>query len=759
VKKQRIRVPLGGTLILAMSLALVAVPVAAQTGSTVAGSAATVVPPTDEPLGTSYAEWGANWWQWLFSVPFLLDPEVGDCQAGQGGEVFYIPHVPPGVSATTDCTIGTDQWILASAGGTYADNSPPTSATTPDEVLALVEAETPTYSGPSVSIDGEAVADIESYWVTNPAFMVEWSADNPVGFAEGTWDAAMAGWFVMIPPLEPGSHTIVVGDYIDDPADEEGPVLAELTANVTVAALLGDALGSAAPALAVEPPPAMVGGIDLETTTIPELQARMNEGRLSSVELVQFYLDRIEVLNPDLHAVITTNPNALDEAQAADDARTAGTALPLLGIPILVKDNIGTTGMPTTAGSYALADSMPPDAFVVSQLRDAGAVILGKANLSEWANIRAYPTSSGWSAIGGQTNNPYALDRNPCGSSSGSAAAVAANMATAAVGTETDGSIICPASQSGVVGVKPSLGLVGRTGIVPISSQQDTAGPITRNVTDAAVLLGAMIGADPSDPMTADADISGMNDFTSYLDTSALEGARIGVWREGAFGLDSRVDMVMEGTIDRLKALGAEMVDPADLAVDDVYDPEFVAMLAEFKHEIGLYLETLPQDGPKTLQDLIDFNLETADLEMQYFGQETFEEAQAALDITDPAYLEAREGATRIAQAAIDELMAANDLDAIITPSNDPAWLTDLENGDGGVMYTSAPAAVAGYSTLTVPAGYVDGLPIGVSFIGGKDSEATLLALAYAWEQATDVRVPPTMPESVQLREPEAPAE
>jgi amidase len=520
-------------------------------------------------------------------------------------------------------------------------------------------------------------------------------------------------------------------------------------------ALLGATLATG-PVLALDPPPTTIGSIDVDTATIPELHAAMDAGELSSEQLVQRYLDRIEVLDPQLNAIIALNPAALDEARAADAARAEGAALPLLGIPVLLKDNIATTGMPTTAGSLALAGSEPPDAFIVTRLRDAGAVILGKANLSEWAYMRGYPASSGWSAVGGQANNPYALDRNPCGSSSGSAVAVAASLVTVAVGTETDGSILCPSSATGIVGVKPSLGLVSRSGIVPISLQQDTAGPMARSVTDAAILLGVLVGEDPDDPMGPEASGRGIDDYTSALDADALQGARIGVWREGLFGVDPRVDAVMESAIVRLEELGAEVVDPVALELEGLGDNEFAALLTEFKHDIGAYLETLEADTPQSLQGLIDFNLANADEELAIFGQEVFEWAQESADITDPEYLEARRTAVETARNALDSAMAEHDLDAIVAPSGDIAWVTSLDPDEG--IFSWAPAAVAGYPSISVPAGHVSGLPVGISFMGPRFGEAEVLGLAYAWEQANPVRVPPTFPESVEVEEP-APAD
>jgi amidase len=380
-----------------------------------------------------------------------------------------------------------------------------------------------------------------------------------------------------------------------------------LTSVVLVLAL--GSVGAAAPAtLATKVPPTTVAGVDVDRTTIPTLQTLMDQRRLTSVQLVRFYLRRIERLDSKLNAVIAVSPTALREARQADRARRAGTRLPLLGIPVIVKDNINTTGMPTTAGSLALADSAPPDAFIVGRLRAAGAIILGKANLGEWANFRSFQPSNGWSAIAGQTNMPYALDRNPCGSSSGSAVAAAADLATVAVGTETDGSILCPSGANGLVGIKPSLGLASRSGIVPISTQQDTPGPMARNVTDAAVLLGALAGVDANDPATAASAGHVQLDYTRFLDRGALAGARIGVWRDGAFGSSPEADAIMEGAIARLQALGATIVDPVDVPTEDIDGPEFRALLYEFKHDIAAYLGTLGPTQPKTLQDLIDFN-------------------------------------------------------------------------------------------------------------------------------------------------------
>ena len=493
-----------------------------------------------------------------------------------------------------------------------------------------------------------------------------------------------------------------------------------------------------------------VHGVNVDATTIPQLQQLMNHRRLSSADLVSFYLHRIERLNPKLHAVITVSHRAAADARAADRARRNGDHRPLLGIPILVKDNIDTTGMPTTAGSLALAGSTPPDAFIVQRLRAAGALIIGKTNLSEWANYRSTQSSSGWSGVGGQTNLAYALDRNPCGSSSGSGVAASADLATVAIGTETDGSIVCPSGASGDVGIKPTLGLASRSGIVPISAEQDTAGPIARNVTDAATVLGALTGVDPTDPATAGQTGNVHSDYTQFLDPNALRGKRIGVWRAGNFGVSPETDAIMESAITKLKALGATIVDPADIPIDAAYDPENTALLYEFKHDIAAYLSAHTAAGyPKTLQDLIDFNNAHAAQELQYFGQEIFLQSQAKGTLSDPEYVKARHDATSTAQRAIDETMASNHLDAIIAPTNSPAWTTDLINGDHFSIGSSSPAAIAGYASVTVPAGSSFGLPVGMSFIGGKWAEPKLIALAYSWEQATHVRKPPQFLPSV----------
>jgi amidase len=521
-----------------------------------------------------------------------------------------------------------------------------------------------------------------------------------------------------------------------------------LVAAVTTAALL---LTGASPAPAHRPDPTTLRGVDLERATVLDLQAAMDRGRLSSVALTSFYRTRIRALNPRLRAVIETSPQALRDAAASDrHRRQHGARGPLEGIPVLLKDNIDTADrLHTTAGSYALLGARPDrDAFLVRRLRAAGAVILGKANLSEWANFRSTSSSSGWSARGGQANNPYVLDRNPCGSSSGSASAAAANLAAVTIGTETNGSIVCPASANSTVGLKPTLGLVSRSGIVPISAEQDTAGPITRTVTDAAAVLSVVQGADPRDPATGDAAPYVNRDYLAALDPDALVGKRIGVWREPAAD-NPEVAAVLDETVTALADRGAVIVDDVTLpGLDEALEAQFPALLVEFKHDLNAYLAATPGRHPADLAGLIAFNEKHAELELPFFGQEIFELAEATDgDLSDPEYLALRATATGGARAAIDDTVAAHDLDAIVAPTNNPAWLTNLDTGDDftGFVSSSSPAAISGYPNLTVPAGYARGeLPLGVSFFGSRFSEPTLVAIGYAFEQATGVRKPPS---------------
>jgi amidase len=527
---------------------------------------------------------------------------------------------------------------------------------------------------------------------------------------------------------------------------------------ILVVLSLGVSGAAALIGLAANPPHTKVAGIDVDATTIPELQALMDSRRMNSVQLTNFYLRRIHQLNPTLNAVITVSPTALADARAADAARRNGDSRPLLGIPIIVKDNINTTGMATTAGSWALAGSTPDDAFIVERLKSAGAFILGKANLSEWANFRSGPSSSGWSGIGGQASMPYVLDRNPCGSSSGSGVAAAADLAVAAVGTETDGSIVCPAGANGVVGIKPTLGLWSRAGIVPISADQDTAGPMARNVTDAAVLLGAATGVDSDDAATADQAGNASSDYTQFLDDESLDGARIGVWRAGTYDpslVGSVVEPILEDVIDALEEEGATVVEGMDIDLSATAG-EFDALLCEFKTDIATYLETYvdgtnPVTGqpyPQTLAELMEFNQAHPQLEGPW-NDLVFELAEST-NGRDAGCADIRAGVTPPVQDAIDELMADNDLDAIIALTNGPAWPTNTNPDEGDLaghfeyfVGSSGAAAVSGYADITVPAGYSEGLPVGITFIGGRWSEPELLGLAFDFEQATQARVPP----------------
>ena len=529
--------------------------------------------------------------------------------------------------------------------------------------------------------------------------------------------------------------------------------------------VIGGAMGMAARAVgsgpveaAAKPARAAASAVALEEATIDGLQAQMKAGTLTARRLTQAYLDRIEALDrkgPALRSVIETNPDALSIADGLDAERKAtGPRGPLHGIPILLKDNLDTADrMTTTTGSLALAGSIPlRDSFVAERLRRAGAVLLGKANLSEWANIRSSHSSSGWSGRGGQCRNPYALDRNPCGSSSGSGSAVSANLCAAAIGTETDGSIVCPSTANGLVGIKPTLGLVSRAGIIPIAHSQDTAGPMTRTVRDAAILLGAIAGPDPRDAATADAGRA-PKDYTSFLDEGGLRGARIGVARK-YFGFHAGVDKVMEAALAEIRKRGAELVDPADIPHTGEYDEtELTVLLYELKADLNAYLTSLgPQAPVRTLADVIAFNDAHAREEMPYFGQDLFVKAQEKGPLTDLAYVEARARNMRLAALeGIDAVMGQHKLDAIVAPTGGPAWTTDLVDGDhfGGGM--STPPAVAGYPHVTVPAGYVFGLPVGISFVGRAWSEPTLIKLAYAFEQATRARRAPSLRPSADL--------
>ena len=502
---------------------------------------------------------------------------------------------------------------------------------------------------------------------------------------------------------------------------------------------------------------------DLEEATIADLQARMTTGKETARSLVEKYTARIAQLDrqgPALRSVIELNPDAITIAVELDaERKQKGARGPLHGIPILIKDNIATADrMMTTAGSLALEGARPPrDAFLVSQLRAAGAVILGKTNLSEWANFRSTHSTSGWSARGGQTRNPYALDRNPCGSSSGSGAAVAANLAAGAIGTETDGSIVCPAHSTSLVGIKPTVGLVSRTGVVPVSHSQDTAGPMARTVADAAAILSALDGVDADDAPTADAAAHSARDYSAALDPNGLQGARIGVVREKLFGYSPAADRLAEAAIADMKKRGAVIVDPANIPTLGSFDAaELDVLLYEFKADLNKYLSWLGPGSPvRTLTDIIAFNKTRREQELKYFGQELLEMADAKGPLTSEAYTKALASIRRQARdLGIDMVMTKHRLDALIAPTFGLPWLTDLVAGDvfpAGAASPSTVAAVAGYPHISVPMGYARGVPIGLSIFGRAWSEPTLIRIAYAYEQATKHRRPPTFAPSASL--------
>ena len=485
-----------------------------------------------------------------------------------------------------------------------------------------------------------------------------------------------------------------------------------------------------------------------EEADIASLQARMADRSMSSRSLTQAYLDRIAAVDdagPMLNAVIETNPDALKDADALDAERKTGNLRgPLHGIPVLLKDNIDAMPMVNSAGSLALANHHPKtDAFLVRRLRDAGAVILGKTNLSEWANFRSSRSTSGWSGRGGQTKNPYALDRNPCGSSAGTGTAIAANLASVGIGTETDGSIICPSAVAGLVGIKPTVGLVSRSGIIPISQSQDTAGPMARTVADAAALLTVIAAADPADAASAERTSSDGIDYSAHLNADALKGARIGVLRK-LMGYQPDVDASMARAIAALKAAGATVVDAEIPTAGQWDDAEYQVLLYEFKDGVEAYLAA--SDAPiKTLEGLIAFNKANVTTEMPYFGQEIFEQANAKGPLTDAAYITARDTARKL--AGPDGIMVAlkkQNLDALVAPSMSPAWPTDLINADHFTGAGYGAAAVARTPSITVPMGDSHGLPLGITFMGTAWSEARLIELGYAFEQATKARKSPT---------------
>jgi len=491
---------------------------------------------------------------------------------------------------------------------------------------------------------------------------------------------------------------------------------------------------------------------ELDEATLSDLQAGMAAGKMTARSITQLYLDRIAALNlngPALRHVLETNPDALSIADSLDQERKAGKVRgPLHGIPILLKDNIDTADrMTTTAGSLALAGSIPlQDAFIAAKLRAAGAILLGKTNLSEWANFRSSHSTSGWSGRGGLAKNPYALDRNACGSSSGSGGAVSANLSALAIGTETDGSIVCPSSANGIVGIKPTLGLVSRAGIIPIAHSQDTAGPMARTVRDAAILLGVIAGVDSRDSATSASNGRGQADYTRFLDANGLRGARIGVVRKH-FGFNDAVDALMASAIGVMKQQGAVVIDPAEIASEGKFDDsEFDVLLYEFKADLNAYLAGLGSKAPvRTLKDIIDYNEAHKDQEMPFFGQDIMIKAQAKGPLTEKAYLAALAKDRKLSrEQGIDAAMTKNKLDALIAPTGGPAWLTDLITGDHYSGGYSTASAVAGYPHITVPAGFSHNLPVGISFFGRAYSEPTLIKLAYAYEQATKHRRAPT---------------
>jgi len=519
----------------------------------------------------------------------------------------------------------------------------------------------------------------------------------------------------------------------------------------SVAAAMYPALG-AGRALEATKAPAEIKEFEFDEITIDQLQAGMKSGKYTARSITEKYLGRIQDVDqqgPKLNSIIELNPDALEIAEALDrERKEKGARGPLHGIPLLIKDNIDTADkMMTTAGSLALvgAPKPPRDSFVAQQLRKAGAVILGKTNLSEWANTRSSHSTSGWSGRGGLTRNPYALDRNACGSSSGTGAGVSANFAAGGIGTETDGSIVCPSSANGLAGIKTTVGLVSRTGIIPISHSQDGAGPMCRTLRDAAIMLGALTGVDPEDSATAESQGKSFTDYTQFLDANGLKGARIGVARK-YFGISDGVDGIMAEAIGVMKRQGATIVDPADLETFGKFDDsEGLVLNYELKADLAKYLARLGPGSPmKTLQDVIEFNNKNAQQEMPYFGQDVFLKAQEKGPLTTREYIDALEKDHRLARIeGIDAVMDKFKLDALIAPTGGPAWLTDLVSGDHFGGGSSNAAAVAGYPNINITAGFLFGLPVGISFFGRAWSEPTLLKIAYGFEQNTQARKAP----------------
>jgi amidase len=527
--------------------------------------------------------------------------------------------------------------------------------------------------------------------------------------------------------------------------------------NASAAVAVYPALGAAREITPAKPATSDVKPFELDEVTISELQDGMRSGKFTARSLVEKYTARIDEIDkraPAVNAIIELNPDAFAIADALDEERRAkGPRGPLHGIPVLIKDNIDTADrMMTTAGSLALVGSKPPkDSFVAQRLRAAGAVILGKTNLSEWANIRSSHSTSGWSGRGGLTKNPYALDRNACGSSSGTGAGISANLAAVGIGTETDGSIVCPSSSNGLAGIKPTVGSVSRSGIIPISHSQDGAGPMCRTVRDAVILLGALTGVDPEDSATAASAGKSQTDYSQYCDPNGLKGARIGVARK-YFGFNDAVDALMEEALDVMKKQGATLVDPADIETLGKFDDsELLVFMYELKADLNAYLARLGPSAPvRTLKDIIEFNDRNRQKEMPYFGQDLFLKAEGKGPLSEKAYLDAVARNHQLARTeGIDAIMDKHHLDALVAPTGGPAWLTDLINGDHSGGGSSNAAAVAGYPNVNVTAGSIFGLPVGISFFGRAWSEPTLIKFAYSFEQATKVRKAPRFLASV----------
>jgi len=527
--------------------------------------------------------------------------------------------------------------------------------------------------------------------------------------------------------------------------------------NASAAAAVYPALGAARDVTPAKPATPDVKPFELDEITISELQDGMKSGKFTARSLVEKYsarIDEIDKRGPAVNAMIELNPDAFAIADALDQERKAkGPRGPLHGIPVLIKDNIDTADrMMTTAGSLALVGSKPPrDSFVAQRLRAAGAVILGKTNLSEWANIRSSHSTSGWSGRGGLTKNPYALDRNACGSSSGTGAGISANLAAVGIGTETDGSIVCPSSSNGLAGIKPTVGLVSRSGIIPISHSQDGAGPMCRTVRDAAILLGVLTGVDTEDAATAASAGKSQTDYAQYCDPNGLKGARIGVARK-YFGFNDAVDALMEEALDVMKRQGATLVDPADIETLGKFDDsELLVFMYELKADLNAYLARLGPTAPlRTLKGIIEFNDHNRQKEMPYFGQDLFVKAEGKGPLTEKAYLDALAKNHQLARTeGIDAIMDKHHLDALVAPTGGPAWLTDLINGDHSAGGSSNAAAVAGYPNINVNAGSIFGLPVGISFFGRAWSEPSLIKLAYSFEQATKARQAPRFLASV----------